>query len=143
MFDFAVWRQKRRQDPIYRRHELDRDNAARRRALKINPKYAKKVRARDRQVYRSRSENWLKRARIRKYKITPVEWDALFAFQGSVCAICKNSSPGNKHGTWQTDHDHITEKVRGILCTHCNVMVGMARDNPNYLIEGAKYLGER
>jgi hypothetical protein len=116
------------------------DNARLRKKRKEDPE---KVRARDRAVYHSRPENWIKRARLRKYKITPVEWDKLFEQQGKVCAICKDPYAGWKRGTWHTDHDHKTGIVRGILCHHCNHMLGAAKDNPDCLIEGAKYLRER
>jgi hypothetical protein len=79
----------------------------------------------------------------RHYNLTVEEWNELFDAQGKCCAICKSAHPGNKRGHWNTDHDHATGKVRGILCTHCNVMLGQARDNPDWLLEGAKYLEER
>jgi hypothetical protein len=31
------------------------------------------------------------------------------------------------------DHDHDTGKVRGVLCHHCNVALGMARSDPRVL----------
>lgn len=133
------WHRAYRAKPEKRRAELDAQNARRKRERIENPE---KARARDRAVYRSRPLNWRKRFRLRKYKITPAEWDTLFLAQGSCCAICKSLDPRTKL-TWHTDHDHVTKKVRGILCGDCNRMVGAARDNPDYLIEGAKYLGER
>lgn len=52
-----------------------------------------------------------------------------------VCELC-----GASGVRMAFDHDHDTEKFRGILCTHCNVAIGMAKDNPNLLEKMAKYL---
>ena len=54
-----------------------------------------------------------------------------FASQGYACAACGAEEPGTKLG-WHTDHAHrgAQNKVRGILCHHCNIGMGMARDNP-------------
>lgn len=76
----------------------------------------------------------------RHYGMTPEQWAAMFAIQGGRCAICRASEPGNKKGQWSTDHDHTTGKVRGILCCHCNRMLGGAQDNPRWLRDGAAYL---
>ena len=39
------------------------------------------------------------------------------------------------------DHDHATGKIRGILCHSCNLILGHAGDNPQILLNAAKYLG--
>lgn len=59
------------------------------------------------------------RVLIRKYDITVVAWESLFAAQEYACASCGSDNPGHKKG-WQTDHDHDLNKVRGILCYSCN-----------------------
>lgn len=38
------------------------------------------------------------------------------------------------------DHDHATLKVRGLLCRHCNLVLGHAKDNPQLLRMLADYL---
>ena len=38
------------------------------------------------------------------------------------------------------DHCHTTGRIRGSLCHHCNVMLGFAKDSPERLMLGAKYL---
>ena len=85
-----------------------------------------------------------KRSRSHKLKqrfgITIPQWEAMFEAQGKACAICKSNSPGRVSGLWSTDHNHITKEVRGILCFQCNIMLGMGRDDPSRLREGAKYL---
>jgi len=71
-----------------------------------------------------------------KYGITVAEWKALHASQGYACAICGMSEPPR----WTTDHDHLTGKVRGILCDHCNRGLGCFYDQPELLKSAIAYL---
>ncbi len=74
-----------------------------------------------------------------KYGVTLKEWDKRFAEQGNRCRICFATEPGGKY-SWHTDHDHATGRIRGILCCHCNRMLGGARDNPETLQKAIEYL---
>lgn len=74
------------------------------------------------------------------YGITPEQWNACFEEQGRRCATCKTAEPGNKRGTWATDHDHKTGKFRGILCTGCNLALGAAKDSTETLVSLIEYL---
>lgn len=71
----------------------------------------------------------------RTYGLKPGEWEAMLIAQGNVCAICKK-----KKRRYDTDHDHKTGKVRGVICHRCNVMLGHARDSHSILQSGAEYL---
>lgn len=73
------------------------------------------------------------------YGISRVEYEALLASQDEACAICRVGDPGGK-GSWHVDHCHETNKVRGLLCHHCNLMLGNARDEPGRLRAAAEYL---
>jgi hypothetical protein len=74
----------------------------------------------------------------RKYGITVDQWNLLFELQDNKCAICKCSDPGTTG--WATDHDHLTGKVRGILCYSCNWGLGNFKDNILILEEAGRYL---
>lgn len=41
------------------------------------------------------------------------------------------------------DHDHETGRVRGILCSNCNVALGLLRDDPDTLRALTKYIDDR
>lgn len=78
------------------------------------------------------------RARLSLYGVTEPELWQLLKEQGNRCAICHLgvATP------WDLaiDHNHVTGKVRGLLCIRCNQGIGMLKDNPEYLRNAAAYL---
>lgn len=79
----------------------------------------------------------------KRYGMTMEEYDKLLENQGGVCAICKNATEGNL----VVDHDHATNKVRGLLCHPCNRSLGQMKDSVSTLQAAIQYLqrtdGER
>lgn len=76
---------------------------------------------------------------MRKYGITYDQFRILFETQGECCAICQGIVPGGS-GDWHVDHDHATDKVRGVLCSPCNTALGMFRDDAEVVRLAAYYL---
>jgi Recombination endonuclease VII len=72
---------------------------------------------------------------FRRYGLTPNAWDTMFDGQGQRCAICRGESR-----RWDTDHDHNTGEVRGILCGPCNRAIGLLKDSPEVVTRAAEYL---
>lgn len=112
--------------------------AARRKTKRSDPVLREKERAYQREYARTKVK------RRYKYGITNEEFEAILAGQGGVCAICRASEPGGR-GDWVLDHSHDFDRKdprgwRGVLCTRCNVMLGMARDNEHALRAGAEYI---
>jgi hypothetical protein len=91
----------------------------------------------------------------RKFGITLEQYNTLLAEQGGVCAICGEepriySTPGGRrrHGRQVrprlvVDHDHVTGKVRGLLCHPCNSGIGNLKDDVATVRAALKYLEER
>lgn len=78
------------------------------------------------------------------YGITPEEYTRLLILQNNVCAICKQPERTKrleKHADLCIDHDHLTGKVRGLLCLRCNVILGHIED-PIVLQRSLNYLSE-
>ena len=64
-------------------------------------------------------------------------YDTLFKKQGGVCYICGNP-PGKKK--LAVDHNHVTGKIRGLLCNNCNRGLGLFKDNGKLLARALIYL---
>lgn len=89
-----------------------------------------------------------RRSSLKKYSITPEEFEAMLDSQGGVCAVCGTDSPGGR-GNFHVDHDHeccpgtansCGQCIRGLLCHACNIMLGNAGDSAERLLAGAAYL---
>lgn len=64
----------------------------------------------------------------------------LHFFRGR-CESCGTTDPGKKD--WSIDHDHKTGRFRGILCTCCNVALGMVKDSSATLLALVQYLNQK
>lgn len=71
-------------------------------------------------------------------KITRAEHFLMLESQGGACAICGGPPPLGRN--LYIDHDHLTGKVRGLLCHSCNSGLGMFKDHPDLLKVAAAYL---
>ncbi len=83
------------------------------------------------------------RSKIRTimYKITEEQYQDMLLLQNNSCAICGAHTAGGK-GSWHVDHNHTTNKVRGLLCHKCNTGLGLFSDNPDLLTKAREYLLE-
>lgn len=52
---------------------------------------------------------------LRTYGVTEVEYRALYRAQGGRCYVCRRAS--GKAKFLGVDHDHLTNEVRGLVCT--------------------------
>ena len=72
-------------------------------------------------------------------RISKAEYEALLQAQDNACAICLRSVK-EINRTLDVDHDHATNKVRGLLCSKCNLGLGYFKDNINNLDSAKSYL---
>jgi hypothetical protein len=68
-------------------------------------------------------EQRLTRKLREQYGLTREQYEALIEAQEGLCAICRNEPESGKR--LAIDHCHATGKVRALLCTYCNVVVGV------------------
>jgi hypothetical protein len=93
--------------------------------------------------YLKNREKHIDRSRKTRYGMSRISFDLLLKEQGGVCAICETapwlSGKDNRKGP-VVDHDHVTGKVRGILCKKCNTALGLVNDRLDMLKAMETYL---
>lgn len=89
---------------------------------------------------RARQYRWREKTqhRYRRYGITRDHFDALLLLQQNKCVGCFTALDGGP--TTHIDHDHKTNRVRGLLCPNCNRALGMMKDNVEILLRLGVYL---
>jgi hypothetical protein len=96
------------------------------------------VNAAQRGRYKKDPERFKDYERRQNYGLEPGQYAAMLAAQGHRCAICGTAEPG-KRG-FHVDHCHQTRIVRGILCHHCNLLIGHAKESEVILGSAIEYL---
>jgi len=79
------------------------------------------------------------------YGITLDEYNKLLLKQKNKCSICEIDNNGkyrNKARAFAVDHCHNTNKIRGLLCSDCNIAIGLLKDNTKYLQSAINYLNK-
>lgn len=79
----------------------------------------------------ARRKRWLKG----QYGITEGEYRKLYRRQGGRCGICSRSLP-----KLHVDHEHSSGRIRGLLCSNCNLAIGHFKDNWRVILRGARYV---
>ena len=103
-----------------------------------NEKRAEKMKS-DPNLRRKRRDRDLRRT----YGISVEIFDEILRLQGNCCAICKSKETASKRvERFFVDHNHLTGKVRGILCHKCNTAIGLLNcDEGTDLLDSAyKYI---
>lgn len=79
-----------------------------------------------------------------KYGITHEQYNQMHKSQNGVCRICKQvETRKNRRGEIRLlaiDHDHVTGRIRALLCSSCNCGIGYFRDDVKLLRAAARYL---
>lgn len=75
-----------------------------------------------------------------RYGLERDEYERLLAGFGPLCGICGKPETRRDRKTLCLDHDHKTDKIRGALCSKCNILLGLMDDNPELLDRAAAYL---
>lgn len=113
-------------------------------------RHGKKWRAKNLKRESERGKKWYSRNKARckeyarshklktKYGLTVKEYDRILKSQEGVCACCQKEPPADRN--LYVDHNHITGKVRGLLCLQCNVGIGSLGDDLDGVLRAVNYL---
>lgn len=104
----------------------------------LDPEGYRKYRRERNRKRRLTNPHYWREKQVKKYGIDWKEYQNMWKAQGGVCRICGENN--EREGILHVDHDHITGKIRALLCKHCNQMLGHARDNVRILRRAVRYL---
>jgi hypothetical protein len=85
-----------------------------------------------------------KRCRSKHRRITNIsdkEYKEILEAQNNQCAICCKDANEFKTAL-NVDHDYTNDKVRGLLCTNCNMGLGQFKDSLSNLHRAMMYLAK-
>lgn len=92
-----------------------------------------------REYARSKPDYQRRHDYMRRYGVTWEQYEQMLADQNGTCAICPRTSSG-KGRPLDVDHDHVTGKARGLLCSRCNRGISFFLDDPELLRSAIAYL---
>lgn len=130
---------------IYKRTDSHKEKHRQRMLGDKNPAKRLEVREKIRQTLKGRKPSFITRERLskgqylrwlkkRNYLPLLSKEDIAGRAKPYNCEICGNS------GKICFDHDHETGKFRGWICSHCNLVLGLMKDNVNTLEVMVEYL---
>jgi Recombination endonuclease VII len=106
----------------------------------------KSWRARKWQARKQANPGWDNERKLNKlYGLSREQYSALLAEQDGLCAVCHGPEKKIEHRTgvlrsFAVDHNHETGKVRGLLCSRCNMVMGQLEESVDLLHDMIKYL---
>ena len=93
--------------------------------------------------YRKKNPSYFRSRNLAKNGWSLESYDAAFAEQQGLCAICKSEVSNEKYPVLSADHEHTDPpQPRGLLCGRCNKGLGLFLDSPELLLEAAKYINK-
>lgn len=117
-------------------------NNSRNEKYKNDPEFREKVKQKVREYNRKNPDKKLSQ-HLSEFGLTIDDYNNMMSKQNNTCAIChEKGDMTKKYRQLSVDHDHTTGKVRGLLCSNCNFLLGHARDNIDILNNAINYLKE-
>jgi hypothetical protein len=147
-------KRKQKEDPLYKQKRAEYNKIYRKEnKLKIKETKDKYYQKNKDHLERKRKENYLNnrehyqnKTMLRTYGITLEKYNKMLLEQNGCCAICKKHADEVKNKRMILplfiDHDHKTNKVRALLCLHCNSAIGFLREDVNVAVKIINYLKE-
>lgn len=116
---------------------------------KYKAEWRKKNRHKSREYYlkyknffpeKLKKKNFQSRILLSGIDMTFNEYEILQKKQKGYCAICLKKNKCKRE--LSIDHCHKTNKSRGLLCSKCNLGIGLLEDDPKIIKSALKYLNK-
>lgn len=95
--------------------------------------------------YQTRQKEYRKKTdKLRIYGISNQQYSELFWKQNGACKLCEKPETyihkkAGKVAALAIDHCHKTKEVRRLLCSKCNLAIGLLKHKPELLRKAAIY----
>jgi hypothetical protein len=109
-------------------------------SAKLRREQPEKIKRKKKASYERNATAISTRHRCRKYGLAPSQLAAMIDECKGHCPQCKTQFGDTRNTRPCIDHCHKSTMVRGILCGRCNLLLGLARDNPDILRKLIVYL---
>lgn len=80
--------------------------------------------------------------RYKQYGLSEEQYQIMRVSQNFRCMVCGKHESEIPKKVLNVDHNHKTGKVRGLLCTNCNVTLGLIEESKDRLLKLIEYLGK-
>jgi len=110
---------------------------------KLKAKDPQALKEKRHQEYLNGKDKQLEKTRQRKYKeYRPGLFDELYTQQEGRCAIC-GAHQSELRTALCIDHNHDTNKIRGLLCNRCNIGIMNFKEDAENCLKAYQYLRQR
>ena len=97
-----------------------------------------KKRERKEKSVQALGKDYFKRYKLnRYYNLTLEEFNLMYESQNGKCYICEKKISGKEV---KVDHNHLTGKVRKLLCHNCNTSLGLLNEDVKIFEKCIEYL---
>lgn len=88
--------------------------------------------------YREKNPLYSRKQSLKRFGLSLEDFYEMIKIQNNSCSICGNEF--KKYSDAHLDHNHITNKHRGLLCSSCNTSIGLVKENTVTLNSMINYL---
>ena len=123
---------------IYQENNKEKRSAKAKEYREKNKKAIKEYREKNKEQIAIYKKEW----NLKKYGLSLEDYNNMLDEQNHKCKLCLTSFTTLISKNIHIDHCHTTNKVRGVLCLHCNTGLGYFKDNTRTLTKAINYLQE-
>ena len=139
MKQWSANNKEKRRDYSLEFYHRNREDLLKKRRSRSNTPEGKARRAEYNRRYNEKNPSQKRDLSLKKrYGISLDDFNALVRSQGECCALCLEPLGDDM----VIDHDHKTQRIRGVLHNNCNTGIGLFREDPKRLECALRYVRE-